>query len=440
MRKLSLMSLLALGLLLGSCSDNGNGPRPDGIKPTGDGVSKGDGPKGLSWIKQTLDTARAGRQAAIGSAGAVVGLAYYRELEDPVVRYCQAAGLTPAGERPRPAQDLMYLHFDGTVWGDPVKIEQTIGPTYGLSVTFDKTSSKVYVGYLGGELSKNECSSSDAVIASSADGKTFTKSTLSAAGPIGDTVGYWMSLALDSKGQVHAAYHDCRFGYYEQDGKAKASARYDSEIVVDGNGAGLYNSLVFDQTDRPVITFFNPMQKGPTGGVQLAVKEGASWKLTQLLAGATSERPRLATDGKGLFGFAYYEPTDQLLRYLESAKDLTGWKDEVVDPDLTHNGEFASLAFDSKGNPGISYYKCGKYGQELCDPQKDGLKFAYRPGAGKDWVLYEVDTGDANMCGPFTTLTFGAKDEPIIAYQCVQLDNKTADFVATLKVARGVAQ
>lgn len=432
---------LALVAVLGAgCSDNGNGPRPDGIKPTGDGIIKADGPKGsLTWVKTTLDTARAGRQAAIGSAGAVLGVAFYRELPDPVVKYCQAAGVTPAGNRPRPAQDLMYKHFDGTTWGDPVLIEQTIGPTYGLSVTFDKTSSKVYVGYLGGELSKDECSSSDAIIASAADGKTFAKNTVSAAGPIGDTVGYWMSVALDSKGAPHAAYHDCRFGYYEQDGKAKASARYDSEIVEDGNGAGVYSALVFDPADRPVVAFFNPMQKGATGGVQLAVKDG-TWKKQQIVAGSTSERPSLATDGKGLFGYAYYEPGKQLLRYTESAKDLAGWKDEVVDPDLTHNGEFSSLAFDSKGNPGVSYYKCGKYGSDTCDPQRDALKYAYRPGPGKEWVTYEVDTGDANLCGRYTSLTFGAKDEPIIAYECVQLDNKSGEFLAALKVARGVQQ
>jgi hypothetical protein len=431
---------LLIALAAAGCSESPR-PRGDG-KIAGDGKPKTDGGGGktLTWTKQVLDVANAGKQSAIGAGGAVAGVAYFRELEKEVIRYCQAAGLTPAGDRPRPAQDLMYTHFDGSSWGAPITVEQTIGPTYGLSVTVAKGGGKVYVGYLGGELSKDECSSGDAIIASSADGKAFAKRPVSTKGPIGDTVGYWMSVALDSKGQDHAAHGDVRFGYYEQDGRAKASARYDDEVVVGGNGAGVYNSLVFDGKDRPVIAFFNPMQKGATGGVQLAVKEGASWTVSQLVTGSTSERSSLATDGKGRFGFAFYEPDGQALNYRES-QDLAQWSQlKIVDGGTTHNGEFSSLAFDSKGNPGIAYYRCGRYGEDKCDPQQDALMYAYRAGPAEEWSTHEVDTGDASLCGAFSSLAFGANDQPLISYQCVQLDNKSGKFVATLKVARGAVE
>jgi hypothetical protein len=425
--------------LASACSSDDGKKIPADSGRTGDGPKKdvGSGKK-LVWVKTTVDSDRAGKQAAIGGSAATLGVAYFRELTQEVVVHCPAAGLDPASDKPRPAQDLMYAAFDGTSWGTPVKVEQTIGVPYGISVAFDRASGKAYVGYLGGEVSKDECASSDAVIASSADGKSFIKRTVSSAGPIGDTVGYWMSVALDGSGQDHAAYGDVRFGYYEQDGKAKASARYDSEVILANNGAGVYNGLAFDPQGRPVVALYNPIEKGTAGGVQLAVKKSAGWDVQQLIAGATSERMSLGTDGKGRFGLAYYEPADQLMRFTESAKDLAGWADEVVDPDLTHNGEFSSLAYDSQGNPGVSYYRCGKYKASACDAARDALMFAYRVGG--QWTTHEVDTGDSNFCGTYTSLTFAVGDKPVIAYQCVALNNTTNEFVAALKVAQGAYQ
>lgn len=443
--------ICGLFLALSSCNDDGTKKRQDGyVPPQRDGIKnpdKGPPPVKISWTTNTLDSDHAGLHLALAATGSLLGISYYRELDQDVTVDCPASGVTPGGPRARPAFDLLYLHHDGTKWGTPVKVDQTIGAkTYGTSVVFDKASKKVFVGYLGGtQMSLTECASNDAVIASSTNYTTFTKRTVSSAGSYaGDTVGYWMSVAVNSKGEDHAAHKDVLFGYYEADGKLKANPMYDNEVIggVNGpqykKGGGDYMSMAFDATDQPVVAFFNPVQMSDEGGIQVAVKKGASWSLQQVVTGATSERISLATNGKGVFGISFYDPGQQLLRYTESPANLASWAEVVVDQDLTHNGEFSSLAFDSKGQPAIAYYRCGAYNSSTCNLGKDGLMFAYR--LNNTWHTWEVDQGGLNRCGVYASLVFTASDKPVIAYQCVALDNKTNQFIDALKVAQGAVQ
>jgi hypothetical protein len=441
MRRLVPIWILAplIAVAIGACSDDVKVKPTDG-RIVGDSIKKGDGPQGkkLTWSLAVLDSDRAGKNATIGRHGKVIGLTYFRELKDEVTKTCPPGGSgNPGGPKPRPVQDLYYVQYDGAAWGKPVKVDQTVGSPYGLSFTFDKSSGKAFIGYLGGGLS-TECSSSDAVIASSTDGATWTQSTVRTTGPFaGDTVGYWMAVAVDSAGQPHAAFKDTRFGYYEQDGRIRASLLYDNETVVAENGAGDYNGLLFDTKNQAVVVFYNSQLKDSSGGIQIGLRSGG-WTTQQIVTGATSERIGFATDGKDLFGVSYYEPGNQLLRYIESAKDLKNWVGATVDPDLSHNGEFSSLAYDSKGNPAISYYRCGKVGGGTCDFGQDGLKFAWRING--TWTTYEVDTGGSNACGTYTSLTFAPGDVPVIAYQCVALNNTTGEFLGSLKVATGAVK
>jgi hypothetical protein len=442
MRSSRLLPLLVAvaALCVVACSGDSEPSRRDG--GTSDGPKKGDGPnntgKTLTWIaSETLDENRAGKYTAIASCGDKIGVAYFRTLKDQPVIQCPATPLGPGAKKPRPAQDVYYVQFDGSAWGAPVKIDQSIGAAYGLSVTMEPGSCTAHVGYLGGELSLVECSSSDAVVASSSDGgQTWNKKTVSGSGGVGDTVGHWMSVAVDSTGTVHSAYRDVHFGFYEQDGNKKASLWYDNTKVSGDNGSGTYAMLAFDASDNPVIMHYNGTEMGTYGGLQIAYNMGASWELDQVLAGSTSERPSLATDGQGKFGIAYYKPSKQALHYMESS-DLKTWDDLQVDTNLTRNGEFSSLAFDSQGNPAIAYYLCNDYNETTCDFTKDGLNFAHR--VGTKWKVHEkVDTGDTQRCGEYAALTFDTADEPVIAYKCVAYDNLSGEWTDTLKVIRGV--
>lgn len=442
-RRNRFLLLLTVLVPLLACSEESNGrdPTSDGTSTTSDGGTTSDGTpvgKELSWLKSTQGAENTGKYAYLARSGGKMGLVYFHEFEqgDWVTVICQP---TSPGEQPgpksRPTQDIYYIQHDGTDWSQPVKVDQTYGPTFGLSLTMD-SSGTAHVGYLGGELSLADCSSSDAMIASSSDGQSWNSQTVSGAGGTGDTVGHWMSVAVDSSGTVHSAYRDVHFGYYEQDGNTKASLWYDgSDEVVPGNGAGVYATLAFDPQDQPVIAFLNSTKMDASGGIQLAFKNGSTWTTQQIRPGSTGERPDLDTDGNGLFGLAYYDPGDEALFYKESAADLTAWDTTQVDTNLTRNGEYSSLAYDSQGNPGISYYRCGDYGQS-CNDTKDALMFAYRQGG--TWEVYEVDTGGEYRCGMYTSLVFNANDQPVIAYQCVNFDNVNQNWIDTLKVATGV--
>lgn len=436
--------LLAAGLSFAAgCGDDGAQRPKDGSTTVDTGGKDGGPPPGktLTFITEDLDGKNAGKHAVAASNGSTVGVAYFRTVAFPpgVTVTCQPTfpGAQPTAKN-RPAQDLYYIEYDGSSWGTPVKVDQTVGPSFGLSISMDKAG-KRYVGYLGGkamaELSLVECSSSNATIASSSNGTAWTSAAVDTAGGTGDTVGHWMSLSLDSTGKVHASHRDVHFGYYEQDGNTKASLRYDSTKVSDDNGSGVYSSLVFDAKDNPVIAHYNGTKMGAEGGLQLAHKLSGKWESTQVAGAKVGERIGLVHHN-GTFGMVYYSAGDSDLRYIQTSDPKTWGNAEKVDNSLTHHGQFPSLAYDSKGNPAVTYYRCSDYGASKCDAQKDGLMLAYRFNGA--WKNYEIDKGDTQFCGDYTALAFNSSDQPIVAYRCVTFDNLSKEWVDTLKAAKGV--
>ena len=372
----------------------------------------------------------------IASSGNQIGIAYFRtvnEPDQPLIQCPPTFGGSGGGDR-RPAQNMHYVHFDGSSWGTPVMIAQTIGTSHGLSVVLD-SSGNPYVGYLGdnGTYAKQECSSSDAYIAASSDkGQTWTRTMIFDSGPVGDTTGQWAAIALDPSGNPQLAYRDVGFGI-EINAAVMADLRFgpSGEDVLVDRGDGLYNLMRYTAAGEPAILTYNGIQQGAEGGLKVAVKRNNTWEISSVTSSATSERPGFATNGT-VWGVAYYNDSLKALRYVESS-DLKAWgQGAIVDTTGSTHGEFASLAYDSNGNPGISYYRCGDL---TCAANKDALMFAYRRGSS--WQTVEVDTGGSNLCGRYTALAFNEKNEPVIAYECVVIDNSTNMFISSLKVARG---
>lgn len=436
----SLFAALAAALLFGACSDDNGTQTPSETGPTPDGpVVDGPPPNAeLTFPRQErLDSQKAGRYAWIARSGSKLGIAYFRIENKEKDQPCPPSGTA----QKRPVSEIHYVQYDGTNWSAPALVAEVVGPPFGLSLTYDGAGNP-HVGYLGGELSVRECSSSDAVQAISTDGgKTFTEQTINGGVAPGDTAGPWTNVATDPSGQVHSVYRDVQFGLYTKDGDARADLRYDAsgEGIAEGNGDGVYANLLFKSDGTPVVSAQNFVSEDVSKrGLKVFWKEAGAWESTKVYNGAIEERPGFATDGNGLFALAYYKGSEGSLLYVEST-DLKSWSQpKFVDFSTTVHGTYASLAFDSKGNPGVSYYRCGDAGTSAkqCDPQKDALMYAYRLN-GK-WTTIEVDTGGANFCGRYTSLVFDDNDLPVIAYQCVTLDNQTNTFPDNLKVAHGV--
>jgi hypothetical protein len=433
-----LLALLTAALLFAACGDDNGTQIPSETGPTPDGPVV-DGPSPTAELtfprKEILDPQKAGRYAWIAKSGTKLGIAYFRIENKEKDQPCP-----PSGElNKRPVSEIHYVQYDGTNWSAPALVAEVVGPPFGRSLTFDG-SGNPHVGYLGGELSVRECSSSDAVKAVSTDGgKTFTEQTINGGVAPGDTAGPWTSVATDPSGQVEAVYRDVQFGLYTKDGDARADLRIGSggEGIAEGDGDGVFAHLLYKSDGSPVVSAINFVSEDDKKrGLKVFWRENGAWESTKVYNGSPEERPGFATDGNGLFALTYTEKGS--LVYVESS-DLKAWSQaRFVDFSTTEHGSYASLAFDSKGNPAVSYYRCGDAGTSAkqCDPQKDALMYAYRRD-GK-WKTIEVDTGGANFCGRYTSLVFDDNDLPVIAYQCVTLDNQTNTFPDNLKVAHGV--
>ena len=399
----------------------------------------------FQWVgKQQIDINNAGRHMVAASSGNKIGIAYFTDVGDTTVD-CPPRPARPntGGPTDRPTQKIFYIESDGGVnWSTPVEVDVTVGVTFGMSIVFDGAGAP-HIGYLGGNLNRSECSSSDAVIATSQNRTTWSKLTVrdaSFSGGSGDTVGHWMAVARDQSGGIQSAHRDVRAGFFEFDGNDRASWLFGgNEAIVENNGGGVYTSLLYDTNNNPVVIALNRVRTGPEQGMKVALKTSGQWEVKRIIPGNYRERPGVATDGKGTFGIALSSPTEKSLRFIET-KDPSVWpnKGDLVDFSTTNHGAFSSLAYDSKGNPGIAYYRCSS-GENNCEANKDALMFAYRENGV--WKTHEVDTGGGQFCGRQAALAFNAADEPVIGYQCVVIDNVNGNaFVDSVKVVRGVRQ
>jgi hypothetical protein len=105
----------------------------------------------------------------------------------------------------------------------------------------------------------------------------------------------------------------------------------------------------------------------------------------------------LALDSKGYAGISYYDANNTHLKY---AHWTDNWNVQTVDSD-DFNGLHTSVAFDSKDHPHISYMA------------QNGLKHAYWNGS--TWNIEFID-----VAGSFTSIAIDANDYPRISYFSIQ--------------------
>ncbi|MBN1483641.1 MAG: PKD domain-containing protein [Chloroflexia bacterium] len=165
-----------------------------------------------------------------------------------------------------------------------------------------------------------------------------------------------LSLALDSKGQLHLAFYDSQHQdlvYSRRDVSAGRAGwergLWFSRTVDWGGNVGRFASLALDDDERPHIS--------------------------------------------------YYDATNLDLRYAHF--DGMHWITETADP-VGYVGGYTSLALDSSGQPHIAYY----------DHIESGLRYVRRFGA--NWIAEVVD--DAGWLGKFPSLLLDDDDQAHISY------------------------
>lgn len=251
----------------------------------------------------------------------------------------------------------------------------------------------------------------------------------------GEVIGYWPALAYTSSDDAVVAYKDVHAGGLQNDDRKRA----DLEIVqggtptaVDiGRGAGDYNAVAVDSSDRPIVAYYNPIEATTAQlGVWAArpAADGQSFEQVQLFNMATEDGPSVVV-----------HPEDDLPRVLfyNSEEGYPQLATQVSDTDFTSigagwdlgdigdarydEGYGASLALTPNGQLAAVYYRCAEVTNGLgnCTPADDALVFAWEDAG--DWTREVVDEGGDGFCGRRPSLAFDSSGRAHIAYECEEL-------------------
>ncbi len=209
---------------------------------------------------------------------------------------------------------------------------------------------------------------------------------------------YYAGLALDGAGHPHIAYNKNSVFW----GNELRYARWDGatwqiQTVLSKNvgSASKAATLVLDSAGRPHIVH------GVWNGIAHTYWDGAAWQSATVDAQAESSSSRLSLtiDGAGKLHLAYWDVTNEALKY--AYKDGAGWHVQTVDIE----GRSPSIALDSASRPHISYCRIpGSYCEELRYARWDGTQ----------WLTSTLEGG--GRTGFYTSLVLDSADHPHISY------------------------
>jgi hypothetical protein len=181
-------------------------------------------------------------------------------------------------------------------------------------------------------------------------------------------------------------------------------------------GEGQFTSLAFASNGNAAMVYLNSDAVDGTGwSVDYAERTGTdTWNVTTVAParyfanGHQQSLGFIPGSGEPAFSYLYGFDTNESfelhtseLRY--AFRSGSSWFVETVDNSSVFTGQFSDMAFDSNGQPAISYY----------DSTTGELRIAFRVGTN-NWQTETVDSiGDV---GRFSSLLFLPDGSPAIAY------------------------
>ena len=236
------------------------------------------------------------------------------------------------------------------------------------------------------------------------------------------TVGRYLSLALDAKGNPHISYYhngqyDLMYAVRGKDGWRR--------FTVDANGiTGINTSIALDDQGNPHIVYRNES----IDRVMYAsyISEG-NWMIEEVTGSHPTGVKMLC---RGDYGFpislaidASGEPhicwvtAGPALDFAYATKPANGdWEITIVD-DTNNVGYVASIALDAQGNPHISYVEGGS---------SDQLMYAWKIG-DDPWRKETITAGNpSDNCRYPTSIALDASGAPHI---CYYNDNNNLGYV-----------
>src|SRR5262249_30092431 len=109
-------------------------------------------------------------------------------------------------------------------------------------------------------------------------------------------------------------------------------------------------------------------------------------------------------DSSGNFDFAWYDSTARMLLYSSQTPDGTWAPTTAIYPGTADGGKYLSLAIDSNGQPGVSFF----------DAAVTGVRYAHLSGGV--WTTQAVDITSGVIVGHYTSLAFNSSNAAAIAY------------------------
>ncbi|MFC2000335.1 leucine-rich repeat domain-containing protein, partial [Chloroflexota bacterium] len=285
--------------------------------------------------------------------------------------------------------DLKYAHWDGSSW-DITTVDTGGDVGWCTSLAFDNSGNPsisyidVSSHYL--KLARwNGSSWSVAIVDDSGEIYDETSLAFDSAGNPAISYCYWEDVFLGSD------IWYVRYAHFDGISWNRTNVRGGAGVYV-----GRYNSLAFDASGNPSITYYNH----GSYNLEYAHWNGSSWVIDTVdTLGDVGMYTSLAFDSSGNPGISYYDYSSTNLKYVHW--NGSSWNIETVDSN-GNVGLYTSLGFDNHGNPTVSYY----------DETNGNLKYAYWSGVG--WTLQTPDSvGDV---GQFDSLAFDSSGNPAISY------------------------
>ncbi len=268
---------------------------------------------------------------------------------------------------------LMHKTFNGTVWSDPVVVDDDQTYTgYSLNGMKIDSGGNLHLSYWSWQTSGTD----DAWLKyAHYDGSSWTVETLQS---IMDQNSPTMhtSLDLDSSDNPHISYYDhkndtLRYTYYD------GSDWVDQNLTVDdSNDNGRYNSIALDGSDYPRIAYRNET----SDDLELVVFTGASWSREVVdSTNNVGSWASIAIDSGDRTRIAYSYNSGWDLRY--ASHDGASWS--IRDIDTSISSDRIVLELDGDDRPRIAY-----------SSSSSDSRLAYNNSATGDvWIVQEIWNG-----------------------------------------------
>ncbi len=229
-------------------------------------------------------------------------------------------------------------------------------------------------------ISYYDASDGDLMLATSDNGRNWSKEELYTAGD----AGLYTSIAINGSDNPGVSYYTASNGLLSFI-RWTGDAWENSGIIYTGDLIPL-SSLTITPYNTPFISYFNDT----ADQLKLASAAGGVWSAQALINGGSGFSSVKITSG-GDPRIAYYDVSTASLMY--AYRTASKWYFATIDS-TGDVGQYPSLALDSLDRPYISYY----------DETNKALKFAYYNGSA--WVVGFAEISDSYV-GTYNSLTLG---------------------------------